>query len=193
MTQYNTLNVELSNSQLNKLKSAIKNGTRVTLDLSSNIIGDSNDENNFPHKLFLSNTQVSRLRKAFANNSSANVKLSKTQLHKIGQSGGFLGRLLGPLLKPGLPLIGNVLKPLAKSILILLGLMAAAAATDAATTLMISNEEMEDIMIIVKSLEDSGLLIKGVCETIKNEAKKQKGGFLSKLLGILGASLSGKL
>ena len=193
MTQYNTLNVELSNSQLNKLKSAIKNGTRVTLDLSSNIIGDSNDENNFPHQLFLSNTQVSRLRKAFANNSSANVKLSKTQLHKIGQSGGFLGRLLGPLLKPGLPLIGNVLKPLAKSILILLGLMAAAAATDAATTLMISNEEMEDIMIIVKSLEDSGLLIKGVCETIKNEAKKQKGGFLSRLLGILGASLSGKL
>ena len=193
MTQYNTLNVELSNSQLNKLKSAIKNGTRVTLDLSSNIIGDSNDENNFPHKLFLSNTQVSRLRKAFANNSSANVKLSKTQLHKIGQSGGFLGRLLGPLLKPGLPLIGNVLKPLAKSILILLGLMAAAAATDAATTLMISNEEMEDIMIIVKSLEDSGLLIKGVCETIKNEAKKQKGGFLSRFLGILGASLSGKL
>ena len=193
MTQYNTLNVELSNSQLNKLKSAIKNGTRVTLDLSSNIIGDSNDENNFPHKLFLSNTQVSRLRKAFANNSSANVKLSKTQLHKIGQSGGFLGRLLGPLLKPGLPLIGNVLKPLAKSILILLGLMAAAAATDAGTTLMISNEEMEDIMIIVKSLEDSGLLIKGVCETIKNEAKKQKGGFLSRLLGILGASLSGKL
>ena len=193
MTQYNTLNVELSNSQLNKLKSAIKNGTRVTLDLSSNTIGDSNDENNFPHKLFLSNTHVSRLRKAFANNSSANVKLSKTQLHKIGQSGGFLGRLLGPLLKPGLPLIGNVLKPLAKSILILLGLMAAAAATDAATTLMISNEEMEDIMIIVKSLEDSGLLIKGICETIKNEAKKQKGGFLSRLLGILGASLSGKL
>ena len=194
MTQYNTLNVELSNSQLNKLKSAIKNGTRVTLDLSSNMIGDSNDENNFPHTLFLSNTQVSRLRKAFANNSSANVKLSKTQLHKIGQSGGFLGRLLGPLLKPGLPLIGNVLKTLAKSILILLGLTAAAAAaTDAATTLMISNEEMEDIMIIVKSLEDSSLLIKGVCETIKNEAKKQKGGFLSRFLGILGASLSGKL
>ena len=67
MTQYNTLNVELSNSQLNKLKSAIKNGTRVTLDLSSNIIGDSNDENNFPHKLLLTNTQVSKLPKAFPN------------------------------------------------------------------------------------------------------------------------------
>ena len=102
-----------------------------------------------------------RLRKAFANNSSANIKLSKTQLHKIGQSGGFLGRLLGPLLKTGLPLMKNVLKPLAKSILIPLGLTAAAA-TDAAihkkmfgsgvTTLIIWNEEMNNIMKIVRSL-----------------------------------------
>ena len=75
----------------------------------SNIIGGSNDENNFPHKLLLTNTQVSKLCKVFANNSSANIKLSKTQLHKIGQSGGFLGQLLGPLLKNGLSLIGNVL------------------------------------------------------------------------------------
>ena len=67
--------------------------------LSSNVVGDSNDENNFPHKLLLSNTQVLRFRKAFANNSLANIKLSKTQLHKGGQSGGFLGRLLEPLLK----------------------------------------------------------------------------------------------
>ena len=66
--------------------------------------------------MLLTNTQVSKLRKAFANSSSANVILSKTQLHKIGQSGGFLGRPLGPLLKTGLPLIGNVLKPLAKSV-----------------------------------------------------------------------------
>ena len=71
--------------------------------LSSNVTRDSNDENNFPHKLLLTNTQVSRLRKAFANNSSADIKLSKTQLHIIGQSGGFLGKLLGPLLKTGLP------------------------------------------------------------------------------------------
>ena len=79
-------------------------------------------------------------------------------MHKIGQSGGFLGRLLGPLLKTGLPLIGNVLKPLAKSVLIPLGLTAAASATDPTihkkmfgsgfTTLIISNEEMEDIMKI---------------------------------------------
>ena len=100
--------------------------------ISSNVVGDSNDENNFLHKLLLTNTQVSKLCKAFANGSSANIKLSKTQLHKIGQSGGFLGRLLGPLLKTGLPLIGNVLKPLAKSVLIPLGLTATVSATDAA-------------------------------------------------------------
>ena len=75
MTQYNTLNAKVCNLQLNKLKSAIKNGTEVTVNLSSNIIGDSNDDNNFPHKLFLTNTQVSKLRKAFANNSTANIKL----------------------------------------------------------------------------------------------------------------------
>ena len=87
MTQYNTLNVKLSNSQTNKLKSRIKNNTKVTLKISSNIIGDSNDENNFLHQLLLPKTQVSRLCKAFANNSSANIKLLKTQLHNIGQSG----------------------------------------------------------------------------------------------------------
>ena len=69
MTEYNTLNVKLSNSQLNKLKSGIKSGTEVTLKLSSNLVGDSNDENNFPHKLLLTNTQVSKLCKAFANKS----------------------------------------------------------------------------------------------------------------------------
>ena len=164
MTQYDTLNVKLLNSQLNRLKSGMKYGTEVTLKISSNVVGDSNDENNFLHKLLLTNTQVSKLCKAFANGSSANIKLSKTQLHKIGQSGGFLGRLLGPLLKTGLPLIGNVLKPLAKSVLIPLGLTAAASATDADihktmfgsgnATLIISNEEM-NIMKIVKSIGES--------------------------------------
>ena len=89
MTQCNTLKVKLSNTQLNKLKSGIKNGAEVTLKISSTVDGDSNDENNFSHKLLLTNTQVSKLRKAFANGSSANIKLSKTQLHKIEQSGGF--------------------------------------------------------------------------------------------------------
>ena len=122
------------------------------------------------------------------------------------QLGGFLGRLLGPLLKTGLPLIKSVIKPLAKSVLIPLGLTAAASAADAGihkkilgsghnnnTTLIISNDEMDDILKIVKCLENSGLLLKGVSETIQNEAKEQKGGFLSMLLCTLGASLLGDL
>ena len=180
MTQYNSLNVKLSNSQLNQLKSAIKYETEVVLRLSSNVIRDN--EANFPHKLLLTNTQVSNLRKAFANNSSADIKLSKSQLSKIIQSGGFLGRLLGPLLKNGLPLIKNVIKPLAKSVLIPLGLTAAASAVDAGIhkkilgsgnniTLVMSNDEIEDILKIVKSLEDSGLLLEGVTETVQNDIK----------------------
>ena len=94
MTQYNTLNVKLSNSQLDKLKLGIKNGTEVTLKLSSNVVGDYNDKNNFPHKLLLTNAHVLRLPKAFSNNSLTDTKLSITQLHKIVQSGGFSGPLL---------------------------------------------------------------------------------------------------
>ena len=109
-----------------------KNGAEVTLKISSNAVSDSNDENNFLHKLLLTITQFSKLRKAFRNNFSANIKVSKTQLHKIGQSGGFLGRPLGPLPKTGLPLMKNLLKPLAKSVLIPLGLTTAASATDEA-------------------------------------------------------------
>ena len=89
------------------------------------MIGDSNDQTNFPHELLLTDRQVSSIRKAFANNSSVDIKFSKTQLSKMIQSGGFLGRLLGPLLKTGLPLISNVIKPLAKSVLIYLELTAA--------------------------------------------------------------------
>ena len=104
-----------------------------TLNISSNVVGDSNDENNFSHKLLLTKTQGLKICNVFANGSSAKIILSKTQLHKIGQSGGLLGRILGPLLKTGLPLIENVLKPLVKRILIPLGLTAAAAsATDTA-------------------------------------------------------------
>ena len=78
MTRYNSLNVKLSNTQLNKSKLGITNGPEVTLNLSSNVIGDSNDEANFPLKLLLTDTQNSRLSKAFADNLSANIKLSKT-------------------------------------------------------------------------------------------------------------------
>ena len=124
-------------------------------------------------------------------------------MHKIGQSGELLGRLLGPLLKTGLPLMKNVWKPLVKSVFIPLGLIGAASATDAAihkkmdgsrnTALIVSNEEINDIMKMVNSLEESALLIKGVSETIQNEAKEKKGKFLSMLLGTLGASLLGYL
>ena len=105
-------------------------------------------------------------------------------MHKIRQSGGFLGRILGPFLKIGLPLLVNVLKPLAKSVSLPLGLTVATSARDAAidkkmfgsgmTKLIISNEEMKDIMKIVKSLEELGLLMKGVSEAVQNEAKEQK-------------------
>ena len=122
MTQNNTLNVKLSNSQLNKIKSGIKNGTELTLNLASNLIGDSNGETHLPHKLLLTNTQVSRLHKKFSNDSLANIKLSKTQLHKIGQSGGFLGRLSGSLLKARLLLMKKALTLLDKSVLISLRL-----------------------------------------------------------------------
>ena len=203
MTQYNSLNVKLSNSQLNKLKSSIKNETDVVLRISSSMVGNSNDNTNFPHELLLTNRQVANIRKAFATNTSTDIKLPKTQLSKMIQSGVFLGRLLGPLLKTGLPLMKSLIKPLAKSVLIPLGLTAAASAADAGihkrilgsghnnTTLIISNDEMDDILKIVKSLEDSGVLLKGVSETIQHEAKEQRGGFLSMLLGTLGASLLG--
>ena len=211
MTQYNSLNVKLSNSQLNKLKSAIKNEADVALRPSSNMIGNSTDETNFPHKLFLNNRQVANLRKAFASHASTDIKLSKTQLSKMIKPGEILGRLLGSLPKTGLPLIKSVIKPLAKSVLVPLGLTAEALAADAGiykkilgsskhslglalpnnTTLIISNDEMEDISKIVKSLGDSGILLKGVSKIIKNEAKEQKGGFLSMLLDTFSASLLG--
>ena len=115
------------------------------------------------------------------------------------QSGGFLGNLLGklagPLIKVAMPLAKNVLAPL--------GLSAAMSAIDGsikkkmlgsgATTLIISNDEMDDNLKIVKSLEDSGVLLKGVSETIQHEAKEQRGGFLSMLLDTLGASLLGDI
>ena len=98
MTQYNSLNVRLSNSQLNKLKSEIKNLTDVVLRLSSNMTGNSNEETNFPDKLLLTNRQVANLRKAFANYTSIDIKLSKPQLSKMIQSEGFLN-FLRPLSK----------------------------------------------------------------------------------------------
>ena len=170
------------------------------------MIGDSDDETNFPHELLLTGRQVSSILKAFSNNSSVDIKFSKTQLSKMIQSGGFLGKLLGSLLKTELPLIKNVITSWAKSVLIPLGLTAAAAAAAADaeilkktlgsgghTTLIISNKDIEDLIKIVKSLEDFVLLLKGVTESAQNEVKEKKGGSLSTWLGTLGASLLGSL
>ena len=189
MTQYDSLNVKLSNSQLNKLKSSIKNETDVVLRISSNMVSNSNDNTNFPHELLLTNRQVANIRKAFAKNTSTDIKLSKTQLSKMIQSEGFLGNLLGKLAGP----LMKVAMPLAKNVLAPLGISAAMSAIDGSikkrmfgsgtTTLIISNDEMDDILKIVKSLENSGL----------HEAKEQRGGFLSMLLGTLGASLIGDI
>ena len=131
------------------------------------------------------------------------LKLSKAEISKMVQSGGFLGILLDPSLKTGLPLIKNVIKPLAKSVLIALGLTAAASAADAGihkkilgsgkTTLIISNEDMNNITKIIQALEDSCILLKGVTKTIKNETKEQKGEVLSMLLNTLGATFLGNL
>ena len=147
--------------------------------------------NNLPHELLLTTRQTTKLRNSFENNMSTDIKLSRAQIPKIIQSGGFIGKLLGPLLKTGLPLIKNVIKSLARNVLIPLGLTAAASATDAGiqkkilgsgtTTLIISNEEIKDIREIVEALEDSNILLNGVTKTIKNETKEQKEGFLSML------------
>ena len=137
--------------------------------------------NDLLHVLLLTSRQRIKLRNAFNNNMSTDIKLSKAQISKIIQSGGFLGSLLsklaGPLMKVAIPLAKNVLAPL--------GITAAASAIDAGiqkkihgsgtTFLIISNEEMNDIIKIVQALEDSNILLKGVTKAIKKERKEQKG------------------
>ena len=131
MTHCNSLNVKLLNSQLSNLKSAIKNEAELVLRLSSNMVGNFNDEIIFPHKLILTNIPVASLHKYFVNHLSTDIKLSKLRLSKMMQSGEFLGKIFGPLIKTRLPLMENVIKPLPKSVLIPLGLTAAATAADA--------------------------------------------------------------
>ena len=127
MVEHTKVNVKLSDPQIEKLKDAVKNNTGATLRISLKMFNG----NNLPHESLLTTRQKIKIRNAFNNNMSTDLKLSKAQINKIIQSGGFLGRLLGPLLKTGLPLIKIVIKPLAKSVLIPLGLTAAASAADA--------------------------------------------------------------
>ena len=158
-----------------KLKTAVKNKTGTTLRMSLKMF-----DGNY-YELLL----TTRQKNAFNNNMSTDLKLSKAQISKIIQSRGFFGRLLGPLLKAGLPSIKNVIKPLAKNVLTRLGLTAAASAADAGihknilgsshnntTTLIISNDEISDIIKIIKSLEDSDLLLERVTKKIQNEVKE---------------------
>ena len=195
MVEYSTVNVKLSNSQLNKLKTAAKNQTVGTLKMNIKMF----IRNNLPLELLFTTRQKIKLRNAFENNLSTDIKLPKAQTSEIIQSGGFLGLLLrkiaGPLMKVAAPLAKNILAPLR--------ITAAASAIDGGiqkkihgsgtTTLIISNEELNDIMRIIQSHEDFDILLKGITKTIKNETKEQKGGFLSMLLGTLGASLLGNM
>ena len=154
---------------------------------------------NLPHELLITTRQKTKLRDAFENNMSTDIKLSKTQISKIIQSGGFLGSLLskiaGPLMKVAVPLAKNILAPL--------GITATALEIEAGiqkkihgseiTTLIISNEEMNDILKIVQAVADSNVMLKGITKTIKNETKEQKGEFISMLLGALGTNLLGNV
>ena len=149
--------------------------------------------------MLLTTRQNTKLRNAINNNLATDIKLSKAQIKKLIQSGGFLGKLLSklaaPLMKVALPLAKNVLAPL--------GLTAAMSAIDGSiiqkeihgsgVKLIIEQEDMNDIMKIIEALENPGILLKGVSKTIENETKEQRGGFLSMLLGTLGASLLGNL
>ena len=184
MVEYSKVNVKLSDTQLKKLKTAVKNKTGTTLRMSLKMFNG----NDLPHELLLTTRQKTKLRNAFNNNMSTDLTLSKAHISKIIQSGGFLGSLLrklvGPLMKVAVPLAKNILAPL--------GITAAASAIDAGiqkkihgsgtTTLIISNEEMNDIMKIVQALEDSNILLEIVTKTIKNETKISKTGILKQLV-----------
>ena len=194
MMEYSKVKCKLTNVQLNKLKRAVKSNEGATLRLG---IRNFNKDKR-PHELLLTTRQNTKLRNALNNNSATDIKLNKTQIKKIIQSGGFLHKLLsklaGPLMKVAMPLAKNVLAPS--------GLTAAMSAIDGSiqkkihgsgVKLIIEQEDMKDIMKIIKALENSGILLKGVSKTIKNGTKEQRGGFLSMLLGTLGASLLGNL
>ena len=194
MVEYSKVNCKLTNVQLNKLKKAVKSNEGATLRLG--IKNFNKDE--LPHELLLTTRQNTKLRNAINNNLETDVNLSRAQIKKLIQSGGFLGKLLsklaGPLIKVAMTLAKNVLVPL--------GLTAAMSAIDGSIQkkingsgikLIIEEEDMKHIMKIIEALENSGILLKGVSKTIKNKTKEQRGGFLSMFLGTLGASLLGNL
>ena len=188
MVEYTKINCKLTNVQLNKLKKAVKSNEGATLRLG---IKDFNKDE-LPHEVLLTTRQNTKLRNAINNNLATDIKLSKAQIKKLIESGGFLGKLLSklavPLMKVAMPLAKNVLAPLV--------LTAAMSAIDesiqkemlhSGVKLIIEQEDMNDIMKIIEALENSGILLKGISKTIENETKEQRGGFLSMLLSTLGA------
>ena len=194
MVEYNKINCKLTNVQLNKLKKAVKFNEGATLRLG--IKNFNKDE--LPHELLLTTRQNTKLRNVINNNLATDIKLSKAQINKLIQSGGFLGKLLsklvGPLMKVAMPLAENVLAPL--------GLTPAMFVIDGSiqkkihgsgVKLIIEQEDMNDITKIIEALKKSSILLKGVTKTIENETKEQRGGFLGMLLVTLGASLLGNL
>ena len=194
MVEYSKIKCKLTNVQLNKLKKVVKFNERATLRLGIKYL----NKDKRPHELLLTTKQNTKLRNAINNNLTTDIKLSKAQIKKLIQSGGFLGKLLSKLAGP----LMKVAMPLAKNVLALLGLIAAMSAFDGSiqekihglgVKLIIEQEDMNDIMKIIEALENSGILLKGVSKTIENETKEQRGGFLSMLLDTLGASLLGNL
>ena len=194
MVEYSKINCKLTNAQLNKLKKSVKSNEGATLRLG--IKNFNKDE--LPHELLLTTRQNTKLRNAINNNLATDIKLSKAQIKKLIQSRGFLDKLLsklaGPLMKVAMPLAKNVLVPL--------GLTAAMSAIDGSirkkihgsgVKLIIEQEDMNDIMKIIEALKNSGILLKVISKTIENETKEQRGGFLNILLGTLGASFLGNL
>ena len=192
MVEYERVNLKLSNQQIKKLKEAVKSNNGTTLS-----IGKKNfNKADLLHELFLAQTQINKLREKVENNMSTDIKLSKSQINKLIKEGGALGsilaRFLAKLIKPAISLGKNILAPL--------GLRAAISATDAAIqkkmyghgtkAVKFSDKDLNDMTKIVKALEDSDVLMKGVTKTLKNDIKN--GGALPlipMLLGTLGASL----
>ena len=180
MVDYTKINCKLTNVQLNKFKKAVKSNEEATLRLSIKNF----DKDELPHELLVTTRQNTKLRNAINNNLATDIKLSKAQIKKVIQSGGFLGKLLSKLAVP----LMKVAMPLAKNVLVPLGLTAAMSAIDGSiqkkihgsgVKLIIEQEDINDIIKIIEGLENSGILLKGVTKTIENETKKQRGGFLS--------------
>ena len=195
MVEYNKIDLNLTDSQLKKIKDAVKNKNGTTRRLGN----ENFNKNKLIRELYLTERQMKKLINKIENNMSTDIKLNKSQINKVIKEGGNLGRLsmsfLPKLIKPAISIGKNILAPL--------GLSAAMSATDASiqkkmygsgmTKLIISNDYLDDLIKIVTSLEEHDILLEGTSKTIKNETKKQEGGFLSMLLGTLGALLLGNL